>query len=122
MIRWVSPVRHFMRTATADTQVGGQAIAEGESAILWYPSANRDESVFTNPFEFQVDRNESKQIAFGFGAHVCLGQHLARMEMSSLFRKLLARVDHLELAGEPKYTQATFVGGLKSLPIRYRMK
>ena len=75
-----------------------------------------------DPFEFQVDRNESKQIAFGFGAHVCLGQHLARMEMSSLFRKLLARVDHLELAGEPKYTQATFVGGLKSLPIRYRMK
>ena len=122
MIRWVSPVRHFMRTATADTEVGGQQIKAGESMILWYPSGNRDEAVYTDPNTFRIDRKESKQIAFGFGAHVCLGQHLARMEMSSLFRKLLERVDHIELAGEPKYTQAVFVGGLKSLPIRYKMK
>lgn len=122
MIRWVSPVRHFMRTATADTEIGAQKIKAGESMILWYPSANRDESVYSDPENFRIDRKESKQIAFGFGAHVCLGQHLARMEMSSLFRKLLQRVEHIELAGEPKYTQAVFVGGLKSLPIRYRMK
>lgn len=122
MIRWVSPVRHFMRTATADTEVGGQKIKAGESMILWYPSGNRDESVYSDPNTFRIDRKESKQIAFGFGAHVCLGQHLARMEMSSLFRKLLERVDHIELAAEPKYTQAVFVGGLKSLPIRYKMK
>ena len=122
MIRWVSPVRHFMRTATKDYEVGGQTIRAGESAILWYPSANRDEQVFDAPFEFRVDRKGAQQIAFGFGAHVCLGQHLARMEMASLYRALLARVDHIELAGEPRYTQSTFVGGLKTLPIRYRMK
>jgi len=122
MIRWVSPVRHFMRTATADTEVAGQQIKAGESMILWYPSANRDEAVYTEPNAFRIDRKEGKQIAFGFGAHVCLGQHLARMEMSALFRKLLARVEHIELAGEPQYTQAVFVGGLKSLPIRYKMK
>lgn len=122
MIRWVSPVRHFMRTATEDYEIRGKTIREGESAILWYPSANRDEAVFDAPFEFRVDRSGAKQLAFGFGAHVCLGQHLARMEISALFRELLNRVEHFELAGEPKYTQATFVGGLKSLPIRYRLK
>lgn len=122
MIRYVSPVRHFMRTATADCEVGGRTIRKGESVILWYPSANRDASVFQAPDEFRVDRKEAKQLAFGFGAHVCLGQHLARMEISALFKELLARVDHIELADEPKYMQSTFVGGLKSLPIRYRMK
>lgn len=118
-IRWVTPVRHFMRTATEDTEVGGQLISKGESVILWYPSANRDESVFTAPFEFRVDRTDAKQLAFGFGAHVCLGQHLARMEMTALFKELLRRVKHIELAGEPRYTQSTFVGGLKNLPIRF---
>lgn len=122
MIRWVTPVRHFMRTATADKVIGGQAISEGESVILWYPSANRDEAVFDAPFEFRVDRRDAKQLAFGFGGHVCLGQHLARMEISALFRELFSRVEHFELAGEPKYTHSTFVGGLKSLPIRYRMR
>jgi len=122
MIRWVTPVRHFMRTATEDFDLRGQTIREGESAILWYPSANRDEDIFDAPFDFRVDRRDAKQLAFGFGAHVCLGQHLARMEMSALYREMLNRVDQIELAGEPKYTQSTFVGGLKSLPIRYRMK
>lgn len=122
IIRWVTPVRHFMRTATQDYTLRGAQIQEGESVILWYPSANRDEEVFDNPFDFKVDRNEAKQIAFGFGAHVCLGQHLARMEMSILFKKLLSQLEHIELAGEPKYTEATFVGGLKSLPIRYKLK
>tara|TARA_Y100001935_G_scaffold61813_2_gene51786 strand:- start:1887 stop:2315 length:429 start_codon:yes stop_codon:yes gene_type:complete len=121
MIRWVSPVRHFMRTATEDTIVGDTEIRQGESAILWYPSANRDESIFDKPFEFRVDRSDAKQLAFGFGAHVCLGQHLARMEMASLYKALFERVSDIELDGEPKYTQSTFVGGLKSLPIRYRI-
>ena len=122
MIRWVTPVRHFMRTATADYILRGSNIAAGESVILWYPSANRDEAVFTDPFEFKVDRKDAKQLAFGFGAHVCLGQHLARMEMTALYRELLRRVEHIELAGEPRYVQSTFVGGLKSLPIRYRLR
>jgi len=122
MIRWVTPVRHFMRTATEDYSMRGKTIREGDSAILWYPSANRDEEVFDAPFEFRVNRRETRHLAFGFGAHVCLGQHLARMEMSALYRELLKRVEQIELAGEPRYVQSTFVGGLKSLPIRYRMK
>ena len=122
MIRWVSPVRHFMRTATEDYDLNGTTIRKGDSVILWYPSANRDEEVFAAPDEFQVDRKDARQLAFGFGSHVCLGQHLARMEMSSLYRQILDRVDYIELAGEPEYVQSTFVGGLKSLPFRYRMK
>jgi len=122
MIRWVSPVRHFMRTATQEYKLRDKTIGEGESVILWYTSANRDEEVFDAPFEFRVDRKDAKQVAFGFGAHVCLGQHLARMEMSALYRELLGRVSHIELAGEPQYIQSTFVGGLKSLPIRYKAK
>ena len=122
IIRWVTPVRQFMRTATADCRVGGVDIAEGEACTLWYPSANRDEAVFDAPFEFRIDRRDAGHLAFGFGAHVCLGQHLARLEMAILYRELLRRVDRIELNGEPLYTQSTFVGGLKSLPIRYRMK
>ena len=121
IIRWVSPVRQFTRTATADCTVGGVDIAAGESCVLWYPSANRDEAAFDAPFEFRVDR-PMNHLAFGFGPHVCLGQHLARMEMGAFFKELFRRVDGFELNGEPRYTQSTFVGGLKSLPIRYRMK
>ena len=121
MIRWVSPVRHFMRTATQDHELRGTTIQSGESLLLWYLSANRDEGIFDEPFRFKIDR-DTKHLAFGFGAHVCLGQHLARMEMAAFYRAFLKRLDHVELAGEPKYTQSTFVGGLKSLPIRYRLK
>ncbi|MFT7652233.1 MAG: cytochrome P450 [Limisphaerales bacterium] len=122
VIRWVTPVRHFMRTATEDYELRGKTIKAGESLVLWYPSANRDEEVFTDPFEFRIDRKEAKQLAFGFGAHVCLGQHLARMEITALYRELLSRVTDIELIGEPLYTHSTFVGGLKSLPIRYKMR
>ena len=122
VVRWVTPVRQFMRTATADCRVGDTDIAAGESCILWYPSANRDAAVFDDPFAFRVDRPGVRHLAFGFGAHACLGQHLARLEMTALFQELLRRVEHMELNGEPRYSQSTFVGGLKSLPIRYRMK
>ena len=119
IIRWVTPVRQFMRTATADCEVAGQAIEEGDSFALWYPSANRDEDIFTDPNAFRVDRDEAKHLAFGHGVHVCLGQHLARMEISAFFKELLKRVQNIELAGEPKFMEAAFVGGLKSLPISY---
>ena len=120
-IRWSSPVRQFSRTATRDFDLDGTLIREGESVGLWYPSGNRDESVFADPDAFRIDRRE-KHIAFGFGAHVCLGQHLARMELAAMYRELIARVKHIELAGTPQYMQSTFVGGLKSLPIRYSMR
>ena len=121
MIRWVTPVRQFMRTATKDAVVSGTSISAGDSCVLWYPSANRDESVFDSPYDFRVDRSDSKHLAFGHGVHLCLGQHLARMELSAFFREFVRRVKHVELNGEPKYSQSVFVGGLKALPIRYQV-
>jgi cytochrome P450 len=120
-IRWVTPVKHFMRSATADAEVGGQKIATGDWLMLCYPSGNRDEDVFEDPFTFKADRNPNKQLAFGYGAHVCLGQHLARMEMRILWEELLPRLQSLELAGTPRLTETNFVGGPKSVPVRYRM-
>ncbi|MEH3099962.1 cytochrome P450 [Sphingomonas adhaesiva] len=120
IIRWASPVKHFFRTAAADTEVAGVAIAEGEHLMMAYPSANRDDAVFEDPFAFRVDRRNAREhVAFGYGPHVCLGQHLAKMELRILFEELLARFDRFELAGEPAWTQSSFVSGLKRLPIRF---
>jgi cytochrome P450 len=120
-IRWVTPVKHFMRTATADTELRGVKIAKGDWLMLSYPSGNRDEDVFEDPFVFRSDRSPNKHLAFGYGAHLCLGQHLAKLEMGILWEELLPRLKSVELAGEPRRTVANFVGGPKRLPIRYRM-
>ncbi|ATC25482.1 cytochrome P450 [Caulobacter vibrioides] len=120
-IRWVTPVKHFMRTATADAELGGQKIAKGDWMMLSYPSGNRDEAVFEDPFTFRVDRTPNKHVAFGYGAHICLGQHLARMEMRVLWEELFARLDHVELDGAPTRMVANFVCGPKSVPIRFKM-
>jgi cytochrome P450 len=122
MIRWSTPVKEFMRTATADTTVRGVDIAKGESVYLAYVSGNRDEEVFDEPFRFDVGRDPNKHVAFGYGVHFCLGAALARMEMSSLFSELVPRLDSIELAGEPELSATTFVGGLKHLPIRYSLR
>jgi cytochrome P450 len=122
MIRWVTPVKEFMRTATADTSVGGVPVAAGESLLLSYPSANRDEEVFDDPFLFDVGRDPNKHLAFGFGVHYCLGAALARMETRALFAELLPRLESVELTGRPEWVATTFVGGLKHLPIRYALK
>jgi cytochrome P450 len=121
MIRWVTPVKEFMRTAAADTQVGGVPVKEGESLLLSYPSANRDEEAFDDPFRFDVGRDPNKHLAFGFGVHYCLGAALARMETRALFAELLPRLESVELAGQPEWVATTFVGGLKHLPIRYTL-
>lgn len=120
-IRWETPVKHFMRTATADTEVAGQKIAKGDWLFLSYPSGNRDETVFDDPYSFRVDRSPNKHVAFGYGAHVCIGQHLARMEMRVLWEELLPRLNSVELTGKPSRTQANFVSGPKSVPIRFAM-
>lgn len=122
MIRWVTPVKHFMRTCTADTDIGGKTIRAGDSLALFYWSGNRDEAVFEDPFTFRVDRPNNPQTAFGNGVHQCLGLHLARMEIRALFAELLPRLDEIELTGEPKNSIANFVSGLKTLPVRYRLR
>jgi len=121
IIRWVTPVKHFMRTATEDYTVRGTTIKKGESVLLSYPSGNRDEDAFVDPFTFDVGRSPNKHLSFGFGVHYCLGAMLARMELKALFRELLPRLKSVELAGEPKWMKTIFVGGLKTLPIRYEV-
>jgi cytochrome P450 len=122
MIRWATPVKAFMRTATEDTTMRGVPISAGESVLLSYVSANRDEDVFDAPFSFDVGRDPNKHLAFGHGVHFCLGAALARMEVTSFFTELLPRLKSIEISGEPKLTATTFVGGLKHLPIRYSMR
>jgi cytochrome P450 len=119
MIRWVTPVKHFMRNATTSYELAGHRFESGDAVLLSYPSANRDEAVFDDPFRFDVARQPNKHLAFGFGAHYCLGAMLARMELKAMFSELLSRIDDIELAGTPTYMQTLFVGGPKSVPIRY---
>jgi len=122
MIRWCTPVRHFCRTAVEDRVIRGQHVKAGDVLLLSYPSANRDEEIFTDPFAFRVDRKPNRHLAFGNGPHVCLGQHLAKLELVSFLREFLARVEAVELAGEPRFVASSFVGGVKELPIRYRFQ
>jgi cytochrome P450 len=122
MIRWVTPVKEFMRTAREDTIVRGVPIAAGESVLLSYASANRDEDVFDDPFRFDVGRDPNKHNAFGYGVHFCLGAALARMEVNSFFSELVPRLESIELTGDPQHIATIFVGGLKHLPIRYSLK
>jgi cytochrome P450 len=122
MIRWVTPVKEFMRTAREDTTVRGVLVAAGESVLLSYASANRDDDVFEDPFRFDVGRDPNKHNAFGYGVHFCLGAALARMEVNSFFSELVPRLESIELTGDPQHIATIFVGGLKHLPIRYSLK
>ncbi len=120
-IRWMTPVKHFMRSATADTELGGRKIAKGDWLMLCYASGNRDEEVFEEPDRFRSDRKPNRHVAFGYGAHLCLGQYLAKLEMRILFEELLPRLKSLSLDGDVKMTQAYFVNGPKKLPIRFEV-
>ncbi len=120
-IRWVTPVKHFMRSATADAEVAGTPIAKGDWMMLCYPSGNRDEAVFNDPFSFDIARSPNKHVAFGYGAHVCLGQHLGRMEMRILWEELLPRLHSIELNGQPRNSEANFVCGPKTVPVKFKM-
>jgi cytochrome P450 len=121
MIRWVTPVKEFMRTAREDTTIRNVHIAEGESVLLSYVSSNRDEEVFDDPFRFDVGRDPNRHNAFGYGVHFCLGAALARMEVNSFFAELIPRLQTIELTGDPQHTATIFVGGPKHLPIRYSL-
>jgi cytochrome P450 len=122
MIRWTAPVRHFMRTATADAEVAGHSVKKGDWLYLSYKAANLDPTVFDDPLRFDVERhNADRQVSFGYGVHFCLGAQLARNELRSLFGHLVPRLASLELAGDPTMMKTTFVGGHKTLPIRYAL-
>jgi cytochrome P450 len=120
-VRWTTPVHHVMRTATADMELRGRPIAKGDWLMLCYLSANRDEEAFDQPDRFLLHRNTSHSAIFGQGIHACLGQHLARLEMRIFFEELLGRLAWIELAGRPRRSASIFIGGPKSLPIRFKM-
>jgi cytochrome P450 len=110
------------RTAAEDTVIGGQKIGAGESLVLFYASANRDEDVFDDPFSFRVDRDPNRHLGFGIGEHFCLGANLARRSQRALLLELARRLESAELVGEPEQIQSSFVVGLKHLPMRYRLR
>ncbi|MBV1876790.1 MAG: cytochrome P450 [Pseudomonadales bacterium] len=120
ILRWTSAVIQFQRTAMQDVEIRGQLIRKGESVVMWYPSANRDEDVFTDPYKFDIERTPNDHFAFGgFGEHFCLGAHLARWELRSMFTALLPVMSRLELVSDPQYVQGSLhVGGIKRMMVR----
>jgi len=121
ILRWTSPVIQFSRVATADTELHGRTIREGDIVAMFYPSANRDEEVFENPDRFDIRREPNPHLAFGIGEHYCLGANLARLELQAMFRQLAEHIDMVELAGPIQRMRSSFVGGIKHMPIRYRI-
>ena len=121
MLRWVSPIQNMARTATRDVELRGQRIREGQRLLLLYPSANRDPEVFAEPMTFNVERSPNDHVAFGFGAHFCLGASLARLELRVLFEEIVARMPTLELVSDdpPPRRASNFISGIESLPVQY---
>jgi cholest-4-en-3-one 26-monooxygenase len=120
MLRWVSPLIYFRRTATRDVDLRGQRIREGEKVVMYYPSANRDEDIFENPDVFDVRREHNPHVAFGGGGHhFCLGASLARLEIRVMFEELLPRLPDMALAGPPRRLRSNFINGIKHLPVRF---
>jgi cholest-4-en-3-one 26-monooxygenase len=119
MLRWVSPLIHFRRTATRDTELRGQTIRAGQKVVLFYPSANRDETVFSDPERFDVGRTPNEHLAFGIGEHFCLGASLARLEIRVMFEELLNRIPDMEPAGPARRLRSNFINGIKHMPVRF---
>jgi cholest-4-en-3-one 26-monooxygenase len=119
MLRWVTPVIHFRRTATKDTVLRGQEIKEGDKVVLYYPSANRDEEVFPDPYVFDVGRTPNEHLAFGIGQHSCIGLNLARLEIRAMFEEILRRMPDIELDGKVRRLRSNFINGFKEIPVRF---
>lgn len=117
-LRIVAPVKHFMRRAEQDYTMRGQTIKKGDRLMLLFQSGNRDEDVFDRPYEFDIDRKPNRHIAFGHGPHMCIGQHLSKLELKIMFEELLPKIEKIEILGAGQYTQTNFVGGLKHLPAK----
>jgi cytochrome P450 len=122
IVRWVSPVVQFCRTAVEDVEVRGTRVRKGEACCVFFPSANRDEDVFPEPFAFRVDRTPNEHYGFGIGVHFCLGANLARLELEETFRRLVARLEEVELAGPVERLHSAVVGGVKRMPVRWRLR
>ncbi len=119
MLRWGTPVMNFRRTATRDTELGGQQISEGDKVVFWHISANRDETMFPDPYRFDIGRSPNEHMAFGSGGpHYCLGANLARMEIRVMFEELLDRFPEFEITGECPRLRSSFINGIKHIPLR----
>lgn len=119
MLRWVSPVMAFRRTAQRDVELGGQQVREGDRVVMWYASANRDEAVFAQPDRFDVGRQPNDHLGFGIGPHFCLGAHLARLEIRILFEEVLRRLPDIEHDGPVERLRSPFLNGIKHMPVRF---
>ena len=119
IVRWVSPVMHVRRTAVEDTVLGGVEIGAGDEGVPWYPTATRDEELFADGDRFDVGRDPNPHLGFGIGAHLCLGAHLARLELRVLLEELLRQAPDVELAGAPQRLRSNFVHGIQELPVRF---
>ena len=119
ILRWATPVLHFRRTVTGDTEFGGQRMHRGDKVVTWFVSANRDETVFPDPYRFDVSRTPNDHVTFGPGGpHFCLGAHLARLETRILFQELIPRLDAIEVLGSVERIRSNFVNGIKRMPVR----
>jgi cholest-4-en-3-one 26-monooxygenase len=121
-VRWVTPVNQFCREATRDMELRGKKIPKGDSVCLFYASGNRDEEVFEDPFTFRIDRKPNDHIGFGRGEHVCLGAHLARLEIRTMYQQLSERLVSMERAGPPERIRSSFIGGIKRAPMRWELR
>jgi cytochrome P450 len=121
VVRWTTPVNYMMRTAARDTELAGTKVRQGDRLLLFYASANRDEDVFEAPSAFRIDRHPNPHLGFGIGEHFCLGSHLARRSQRALFAELIGRLEEVEFDGPVERLVASFVAGIKHLPLRYRL-
>jgi cytochrome P450 len=119
ILRWASPVTHFARVATKDTELGGKQIHQGDRIVMWFPSANRDEAVFANPYTFDLRRTPNEHLAFSRGEHFCAGAHLARLELRLMLQALLKRTKQIELTGKVERLRSNFLAGIKHMPVRF---
>jgi cholest-4-en-3-one 26-monooxygenase len=119
ILRWTSPVIHMTREATADVEIRGQTIRAGEKVIMWYPSANRDEDIFDDPYRFDITRTPNEHLAFGIGEHFCLGAGFARKEIRVMFEELFRRFPDIQVVGPPERLLSNFINGIKHLPVTF---
>jgi cytochrome P450 len=120
LLRYTTPVIYMRRTARKDTVVAGETIREGDKVVMYFGSANRDPAKFERPDVLDLKRTPNEHIAFGTGAHACLGQHIARIEIDAIITEVLARMDKMEVAGEPEWLPSNFISGPRKMPVRFK--